>query len=374
MTHVLLRAVALIASLFLSIYATLSVAAVPLDTLQTVTKIAFGSCLKERWNFPAWQAIASHQPDLLMMIGDNQYADNHWRDDEWVSEPADTIEQIEQAYARLGNNAGYAQLRASLPIMAIWDDHDYGSNDSGKEYGLKDQSQQVFLDFFGFAKDDPIRQQQGIYHSKILGPEGKRVQFIMLDTRYHRDPLIKKPMGQGFPGRFVPNTDSNRTLLGDTQWQWLEAELRKPAEIRIIASSIQVVAYQHGWESWGNFPTERQRLYDLIDTTTAKGVIIVSGDRHLMELSKDTGQAGNQVPYPIWDFTASGLNETYDEVNEPNLFRVGPVHRQTNFGVIEIHWPEKDDKGSIQLTGYNGDNNVLVSQKINIDELANSAD
>ncbi len=370
MTQIALRAATLIASLSVFLNSTFLFAAVPLDTQQAITKIAFGSCLKERRAFPAWQAIASQQPDVLMMIGDNQYADQQWRGGEWKSESADNIEQIEQAYARLGNNKGYAKLQSTFPIMAVWDDHDYGSNDSGKEYGLKAESQQAFLDFYGFAKDDPLRQQQGIYHSKIVGPEGKRVQFIMLDTRYHRDPLLKKPEGKGFPGRFVPHTDSTQTILGETQWQWLEAELRKPAEIRFIASSIQVVAYQHGWESWGNFPAERQRLYDVISKTEAEGVIVVSGDRHLMELSKETGQAGNKVPYPIWDFTASGLNEDFDEVNEPNLFRVGPVHRQTNFGFIRIKWPENGEAGSIQLTGYDGDKQVLINQRIGMDELS----
>jgi len=64
-------------------------------------------------------------------------------------------------------------------------------------------------------------------------------------------------------------------MLGEAQWRWLEEQLRVPAQVRIIGAGIQVVADEHGSETWGNFPRERQRLFRLIRKTKATGVVIM---------------------------------------------------------------------------------------------------
>jgi alkaline phosphatase D len=109
------------------------------------------------------------------------------------------------------------------------------------------------------------------------------VQVILLDTRFFRSPL--KPTDQrNAPGRerYLPDEDPTKTMLGEAQWAWLADRLREPAEVRLIVSSVQVLAEGHGWERWGNFPRERQRLYDLIRDTGARGVVYLSGDATLV--------------------------------------------------------------------------------------------
>ena len=137
-------------------------------------------------------------------------------------------------------------------------------------------------------------------------PEGKRVQVILLDTRYFRtSPLARNARALMTRGPYVPDPDPNSTVLGEDQWRWLAEQLRVPAEVRLIASSIQVVAEDHGWEKWMNFPHGLERLFRLIRDSGADGVILLSGDRHLAELSMmDAG-----VGYPIYDLTSSGLNQ-----------------------------------------------------------------
>lgn len=349
------------------LFQSLSLAAKPMvpDVIQ---KIAFGSCAKERELQPIWNQIAKNQPDIFLFIGDNQYADLQDIKGELVSTPVTDANRIVEAYDTLAAIPEFAQFKQTVPILATWDDHDYGANDAGTDYPLKHKSQQIFLDFFGFDKTDPIRKQQGVYQSYIYGPEGKRVQVILLDTRYHRDEITPKT-NKNDPGRYVATSDTTRTILGETQWQWLEQQLLKPAEVRIIASSIQVVAYQHGWETWGTMPHERQRLYDLIGKTKANGVVIVSGDRHLMEVSVDKGQRGNQVPYPIWDFTSSGLTDNIQQVNEVNDFRIGPVYRGTNFGELEIMWETEVENSKIKFTARDGDGQILTKQWVSITAL-----
>jgi alkaline phosphatase D len=251
-------------------------------------------------------------------------------------------------------------MPGSCPILATWDDHDYGVNDGGAEYPRRAESQQVFLDFFNEPQDSPRRKRAGVYDAKIYGPPGRRVQIILLDTRYFRSPLKKRGPGEAGSGPYVANTDPGATLLGEAQWRWLEAQLRAPAQIRIIASSIQVVAEDHGYEKWMNFPAERDRLYKLIRETKAGGVIFISGDRHLAELSMMDGGVG----YPLYDLTSSGLNSASKKWRpyEVNRHRVATMNWGDNFGFIAIDWSQADPRISLQIRDEVGD--IVIQQKI----------
>jgi len=182
---------------------------------------------------------------------------------------------------------------------------------------------------------DDRHRRDGIYSAQSFGPDGQRVQVILLDTRFFRSPL--RPTDQrGAPGkeRYVPDPDPAKTMLGEAQWSWLADRLREPADLRVIVSSIQVVADGHGWERWGNFPHERQRLYDLIGTTGAEGVIFLSGDRHIAGLYREV----NGVPYPLLDVTSSGINQVFPANTEPGPNRIGAVYGAANFGTLDIDW------------------------------------
>ncbi|MEP0356136.1 alkaline phosphatase D family protein [Paraglaciecola sp.] len=329
-----------------------------------IERIAFGSCAKQyEKKQPVWQTIQQDQPDVMLMIGDNVYADVQIVNGKEVGNPVTDPEDFTQAYNKLRKHPGFSKLREQTTTLATWDDHDYGQNDGGATYPLKQASQKAFLDFWLKDKNDPLYQQAGIYYSKIFGDDDRRVQIIMLDTRYHRDDLVRKPV-ETLPGRFIPHSDTNKTLLGEQQWQWLKLQLQKPAEIRLIVTSYQLVSFQHGWESWGNFPHERQRLYDLITDTHANGVIFMSGDRHFTEISVDKGQLGSKVPYPMWDFTSSGLIQKEEAINDKNTFRVGQAYRTTNYGLIDINWQDTLLDTSIELVAKGETGKELIKQVV----------
>ncbi len=336
------------------------------------TTIAFGSCASQHMPQPIWHDIAKHQPDVFLFIGDNQYADIKVEDGKEVYAPVADPKRFAEAYQELNEVEAFTAFRKRVPIfMGTWDDHDYGANDAGKDYPLKMQSQAAFLDFFEFAKDDPIRKQAGIYHSRIVEQAGARLQIIMLDTRYHLGERLENPKGrpQG-KGPYLPQTDATKSILGEEQWLWLEGELKKPADIRFIVSSIQVVAFEHSWEAWGAMPRERKRLYDLIARTKANGVMFLSGDRHLMEISKDTGQLGHSVPYPLWDFTSSGLTQSFREVDEHNSFRQGTVVRDTHYGVVTVNWDRKNMmQTTIELHALGLDQRTLEKKVVSLSSL-----
>lgn len=334
-------------------------AAQPPGADRAIDVIALGSCARQDKPLPVWDVIAAHEPDVFLFLGDNMYADLE------RSRRAITPTDVAGAYVELAGHETFDRFRRAVPILATWDDHDYGLNDAGKELPFKAASERLMLQFFREPIDSPRWDRPGVYGSWQFGPEGRRVRVILLDTRTFREGLERNPQGRsGGGGPYVPTEDDSRTLLGEAQWQWLESELRKPADVRLIGSSIQVVAREHGWETWGNFPHERARLYELIRETRADGVVFVSGDRHLMEISRDDTDA---TPYPMWDFTASGLNEPTKNVREPNRFRVGPVHRTTNFGVVRIDWDA--DPVTITLDGRDGDNRVLTKRTVELKAL-----
>ena len=151
-------------------------AAVPPAALP-LSRIAFGSCATQARPQPIWDAVVATRPELTLLLGDNIYGDTL------------DMDVMRAKYAKLAAMPGFQLLRKTCPILATWDDHDLGANDAGGDYPKKDESQKVFLDFFGDPADSPRRHRPGVYDAKVFGPEGKRVQVIMLDTRYFRSPL-----------------------------------------------------------------------------------------------------------------------------------------------------------------------------------------
>jgi alkaline phosphatase D len=312
-----------------------------------VERVLFGSCNQQDRPAPIWEAVAAREPDVFVLLGDNVYGDTL------------DMDVLRRRYAELEVQPGFAALRASCRLLAIWDDHDYGADDAGAEYERKHESQEVFGDFFEVPEDSPRRARAGIYDAVVIGPPQAHVQVVLLDTRTFRSPLrtwpeSERPAGRG-PYRPHEPDDEDPTLLGEAQWRWLEGELRRPAELRIVASSIQVIADEHGYETWGNFPAERRRFYGLIASTEAAGVLFVSGDRHLAEISRvDPAESG--VGYPLHDVTASSLNKpTLDDVSgEPNRHRLGANHPAENFGSIEIDWAEDDPRIELSVRDLSG--------------------
>src|SRR5262249_154515 len=275
-------------------------------------------------------------------------------------------ELIQEKYDTLSKLPGFRKLKATCPILATWDDHDFGKNDAGGDFPLKDESQKLFLDFWGAGPNDPRRHQKGVDSSAILGPPGKRVESRLGDTRYHRSPLKKgpfDPMLRIMP--YVPNTDPDATILGAEQWKWLEGELKKPAEVRLLASSIQVIADEHPFEKWANFPKEREKLDALLRDTKASGVVILSGDRHLAEISLDPKSVG----YPLYDITSSGLNQGAKAWRAPekNSHRVASMPYGDNFGMVLIDWSGDDPRLTLQVRDEDGD--VMCGVKVRVSTL-----
>jgi alkaline phosphatase D len=314
-------------------------------------RILFGSCIQQDRPVPIFETILGHNPELFLFIGDNIYADT------------EDIDLMRAKYASLGAMPGFVRLQQACPLLATWDDHDYGVNDGGADYPQREASQQAFVDFWQAAANSPLRRRPGVYDARTFGPEGQRVQVILLDTRYFRSPLKRGERRVGGP--WVPDDDPGKTMLGEPQWQWLEQQLRQPAQVRLLVSSIQCLSEPAGQETWSNLPRERERLFRLIDTTGAEGVVILSGDRHWAELSKiDEG-----VPYPLYDLTSSSLNQLHPRgTPTENRHRAIPetFHRE-NFGVIAIDWDQTDPTLLLEIRDL--EDTVRLTKTLRLSEL-----
>jgi len=333
---------------------------------EPLERIAFGSCAKQDQPQPIWDAVLEARPQVFLFLGDNIYGDTQ------------DMATLERKWSLLAGNPRLQKLRQTCAILGTWDDHDYGADDAGSDYPKRRESQQLFLDFLGVAMDSPRRRQEGVYHSQVFGPAGKRVQVILLDARYFRSAQKKgftpgEP-GEGFRGKYLPNDAPAATVLGETQWKWLEEQLRIPAELRVIGSGVQVIPDEHGSEAWGNFPRERKRLFELIRDTKAKGVVLLSGDRHLAEIMKlpaDTFGIG----YPIFEVTSSSLNVPSGNLtpagvrfaNEINRYRMGLTYFEVNFGTILVDWNPPSPVVRLQVRDEKGA--VVLQQRVTLDTL-----
>ncbi len=319
-----------------------------LDLDQVISQFAVGSCANQDEDQPIWSAIQGAHPDLFLFIGDNVYA----------SKPEQ--KPISDQYKKLDRIEGYRNLRSKVPFLVTWDDHDFGQNDGGADNPEKGVARGAFLNYWRFVKDYlPWKLEDGLYYAKIIGPTQiptkkssrrrksvsvpaqkqaqQRVQFIMLDTRSYRSPLKKNEDTSQPLIKFLPTTDTSTTLLGEKQWRWLEAQLKEPADVRFLISSIQFVAETPGFEKWANFPHEKKRFFDLLAKTKVKNLIVLSGDRHLAAIAKQEVKAFG----PIYDLTASSLNRPGD-LKESDPSYLAPPFNPENFGFVTINWSARE--------------------------------
>jgi alkaline phosphatase D len=322
-----------------------------------MTRIAFGSCGSETHELPIFNRAVEHEPDFFIFLGDNIYGDTK------------NMDTLKAKYRRLGNKPSYQNLKKNTQILATWDDHDYGWNDAGKEYEFKAQSKEIFMDFFEEPDSSTRRNHPGIYHSYEYEYGTRTLQIILLDVRTFRDRLQPYNNESKKDGRFnfyrqeyASYTETDSTLLGEKQWKWLEVQLQKPADIRLIGSGTQFGIEWNGYEAWANFPHEQQRMIGLIERTKANGVMFLTGDVHYSEISKLETDF-----YPIYDFTSSGLSSTWHFAT-PNKNRIeGPV-MDNHFGLLTIDWNSEDPK--IKMETWDISDNQRFEFSMNLSDIS----
>ncbi len=333
--------------------------AVPLDyptTFQTQTlwqwrtdppdfRVALGSCNYVNevafdrpgkpygGEYQIFQAIHQKRPDLMLWLGDNIY----FREVDWYSWTG-----ILHRNTDTRSLPELQPLLASTHHYAIWDDHDYGPNDSDRSFIHKEKTLKAFQLFWGNPSFG-LPGQGGIT-SQFQWAD---VDFFLLDDRYFRSPDDRKT--------------SDPTILGKTQLEWLiDAMVYSKASFKMVALGGQVLNTYPKYETYiHNHPKERAYLLERIEEEDLKNVIFLTGDRHHTELSKLVNAKGNSV----YDFTVSPLTASSGPRNEVNKLRVeGTLVTQRNFGLLEFSGPK--DKRMVKLRIFDNEGKELWSQEI----------
>ena len=337
---------------------------------EILSRISFGSCCAQYLpDKKIFSRILEVNPQLYVAGGDNVYAD-------FFALAPGTKEYIEGAYRALAGDKRWQELRAKVPMIATWDDHDAGMNDATSANPVKNIAKNIFFKFWNISESDPRhnRPDGAIYGSYYYNDDAHRVQVIMLDLRYNHTPYKAEGPAAALSGYDTLMSPDAR-MMSDIQWNWLEEELKKPAKVRIIMSSLQFNSQYSGNENWALLPLEKQRMYDLIKSTRAEGVFFLSGDVHFAELTK-VEQPGL---YPIYDATSSGITHHEDKIATTNdAIRVGNGWQYVNFGFIDIDWKASPVSIKIQIygntvgSGPNGtltSNDAKISHTVTLDEL-----
>jgi len=302
----------------------------------TVARVGFGSCAEQANPQPYWDTVVGQELDLLILGGDNVYGDCE----------SEGCPELGLAYAELAAKPSFRGAKSQVPMAAVWDDHDFGKNDGDASFEQKDLAKAKFLEFFdvGDERADPGR---GLYKDFrfFFPPSGggggggetaggdSVVQLLLLDTRWDRSPFEETDEpGAPYKERYVASDDASRTMLGDGQWRWLEDRLAEPARLRLVVSTIQVVADGHGWECWRMLLPERRRLYDVLKARNGGTAFLLTGDRHVGGFYKYTYDDGEA----LYEATASSWTHTCPTCDEPGPNRLGDLVTFNHFAQLDI--------------------------------------
>lgn len=287
--------------------------------------------------------IAKQKPDAMLWLGDNVY----YREADWLNE---TAMRYRYTYSR--SLPELQELLAATHHYAIWDDHDFGPNDSDRAYRTRERSLRIFKDYWANTEYG-TPEVPGVF-SRF---EWNDVEFFLLDNRYHRSPNQS------------PANDS-KVMFGEAQLKWLmDALVSSKAPFKLVAAGNQMLNPLTPHEGFGKFAAEQKRLIDFIRDARVPGVIFLSGDRHHSELIRRTEPG----LYPLYDFTSSPLCSTpgkpeEDEVNNAARVPGTLVKGVRNFGLIEISGPAKSRV--LRMRTLDAAGRELWRHEINEQELA----
>ena len=273
-------------------------------------------------DYQIFTSIAASQPKFMLWLGDNVY----FRESDWSSKSG-----MQHRYTHSRHIPELKTLLANAPQYAIWDDHDFGPNDSDRSFNNKDLSKEQF-DLFWSNPPQAHPDLQGV--TNLF--DWSDCQFFLLDNRYNRAPNKR--------------IDGDRTILGTAQLEWFkEALLNSPATFKFVALGgqfLNTAPVQENYSANG-YAKERQEIIDFIYLHQIKNVIFLTGDRHHSELSV-LESAGKPT---IYDLTISPLTSTVHEAStEANTLRVSGSHiAERNFGLIKVSGPLKARELEIQI-------------------------
>ena len=291
-----------------------------------VLRIAFGSCISESKS-PIWNQILAKNPDLFLFLGDNIYIKKKHLSDEYA---------ITRYYNKI-YESDLKRLLKEVKHYAIWDDHDYGPNDSDSSFKGREASLSAFNKQWPM---NPRKTLSGGIASKTHLPG---VTLLLTDNRWFR---------------INPGSNRSSQMFGAEQLEWLKSELSNPVNpLILLVSGNQLLTSNSEIEALREYPEERNLLYNLISNSKAQ-IVILSGGRHFSEIIKRNIN-GKQVTELSSSPLSSEMEELEKILNEP--YREAIYNELPNFGVLEINKGTSPYKISAAFYNLNGEEVIRYS-------------
>ena len=303
----------------------------------------FSACLRDKWvPHNIFDYISTLSPTFVAFLGDNIYADKDG--DINIGPPNSVVPALRSKYAR-NFDEHFQAVSSNIPIVAIWDDHDYGQDNSDSTYRYKEETKKVFKESFPIY---PFQvEEEGIYYQFRIAD----VDIFVLDTRWYRSPLDA-------------DDNEDKTMLGEEQLEWLLNQLKQTtAPFKIVFSSVSMNDYggdtssgRDGFDSWMGYTFERNKILSFIEKNQIYGVMIFSGDQHypsahILNWKRPlnyVSRTDSSIEYSfenlgtaVFDFSASPLS--YRKTTGHLLIPANQKNPRFSFEIFRPEWamPEK---------------------------------
>jgi len=303
-------------------------------------RVAFGggAGFVPKWEY-MWDTIRKFEPTALLMLGDNVYID----------QPQHDLCQ-HYCYYRRQSRPEWRRLVGSTSVHAIYDDHDFGTNDCvpGPEIESPAWKRSVW-NIFRQNWVNPAygggEKQPGCWHDFYIGD----VHFILVDGRYYRD--LK-----------------GKSMLGPVQKAWLKKTLKNSTgTFKVLASPVPWTAGIKGRskDPWDGYPEEREEIFSFIESNTIPGIFLIAADRHRTDL-RTTERPGG---YTLYEFESSRLTNrhTHGVVKTPGL--IWGYNKTCSFGLMRFDTTADDPRVTFQCVTIDGE--VVHSHTLRASELQN---
>ena len=286
-----------------------------------------------------WDTIGAIDPRALLLLGDNAYIDD----------PATPEMQLFHYYRRQ-SQPEWSKLAKQVPIYAIWDDHDFTTNDGWggpaiEEPKWKREVWKVFKDNWDNPYYGGGEEQPGCWFDFWIG----KVHFVLIDGRYYRE----SPKGK------------DPSMLGPVQMKWLKKTLKKPATFTVFCTNVPLApkVKPGSKDTWDGYSKERQRIFKYVADQKIPGVIILSADRHRSDAYRiDTGIKGM---YPLYEWQSSRLtNQHVHGLIKHSLFG---YNEKQSFGRVDFDLTAADP--TVKYTVINIDGEAVHSLELKRSEL-----
>lgn len=284
-----------------------------------------------------FETMAKEKADFMLWLGDN-----------WYTREVDFYSTWGLQYRASRDRAMpiLQPLLKSMAHYAIWDDHDYGPNNSDKSYSLKEHSKKVFDDYW--ANPSSGFNGNGIYTTF----QWNDVDVFLLDDRWERS-------ADDTPPSFNGKANEENTMIGKEQMKWLKQALlfsnSKPfINFRFITIGTQVLNPVSPYETWKKYQAEYLELINFIKENKINGVVFLTGDRHHSEIIK----VEEQGMYPLYDITSSPLTSgthSFGGAEANNPYRVLGIDKLQNYTRFSFTGKGADRRMLVSFLGIKGE-------------------